>query len=71
VTFWRVLTSYPTRVPLLTLDIVARYQAGADSLNKIRASIAHAQIYRYRGDYALLGEKSIRLTLAIATPGSR
>jgi uncharacterized membrane protein YccC len=49
----RILTSYPVRVPLLTLDIVGRYHAVADALNKIRSSITNLQINRYWGDYAL------------------
>ena len=49
----RILTSYPARVPLRTLDIVARYRAVADALNKVRSLIADPQIHRYWGDYAL------------------
>jgi hypothetical protein len=49
----KILTSYPLRVPLLTLDIVARYRAVADALNKLRSLIAGAQIHRYWGDHAL------------------
>jgi p-hydroxybenzoic acid efflux pump subunit AaeB len=49
----RILKSYPVRVPLLTLDIVARYRAVADALNKLRPLIADPQIHRYWGDHAL------------------
>jgi hypothetical protein len=49
----RILPSYPVRVPLLTLDIVGRYHAVADALNKIRSSIIDLQLNRYWGDYAL------------------
>jgi uncharacterized membrane protein YccC len=49
----RILTSYPLSVPLLTLDIVARYRAVADALNKLRSLIVDPQIHRYWGDYAL------------------
>jgi hypothetical protein len=49
----KILTSYPLRVPLLTLDIVARYRAVADALNKVCSLIADAQIHSYWGDYAL------------------
>ena len=49
----KVLISYPVNVPLLTLDIVARYRAVADALNKLRPLIADPQIRSYWGDYAL------------------
>src|SRR5262249_33635174 len=49
----KILISYPVNVPLLTLDIVARYRAVADALNKLRPLIADPQIRRYWGDYAL------------------
>jgi fusaric acid resistance family protein len=48
-----VLTNYPIRVPLLTLDIVARYLAVADALNKIRSMVIDTPIRRAWGDYAL------------------
>jgi len=49
----RILKSYPVEVPLLTLDIVARYRAVADALNKLRSLVADPQLHRYWGDYAL------------------
>jgi hypothetical protein len=49
----KILTSYPVEVPLLTLDIAARYRAVADALNKVRSLIVDPQIHRYWGDYAL------------------
>jgi len=49
----RILWNYPVTVPLLTLDIVARYRAVADALNKLRPLIVDPQIQRYWGDYAL------------------
>jgi len=49
----RILASCPIEEALLTLDIVARYRAVADALNKLRSLIADPQIHRYWGDYAL------------------
>ena len=49
----RILTSYPARVPLLTLDIVGRYQAVAYALEKIRRLLADLHLQHYWGDYAL------------------
>ena len=49
----RILASYPVTVPLLTLDIVGRYHAVADALNKIRSSITNLPLNHYWGDYAL------------------
>jgi uncharacterized membrane protein YccC len=49
----RILTSYPARVPLLTLDIVGRYQAVAYALEKIRRLLADLHLQYYWGDYAL------------------
>jgi hypothetical protein len=49
----KALMSCPVNVPLLTLDIVARYRAVADALNKLRPLIADPEIRRYWGDYAL------------------
>ena len=49
----KILISDPVNVPLLTLDIVARYRVVADALNKLRPLIADPQIQRYWGDYIL------------------
>ena len=49
----KALMSYPVNVPLLTLDIVARYRAVAEALNKLRPLVADPQIQQYWGDYAL------------------
>jgi hypothetical protein len=49
----KILISYPVDVLLLTLDIVARYRAVADAVNKLRPLIADPQIHRYWGDHAL------------------
>jgi len=49
----KILISYPVNVPLLTLDIVARYRAVAEAVNKLRPLIADPEIQRYWDDYAL------------------
>jgi uncharacterized membrane protein YccC len=49
----KILISYPANVPLLTLDIVARYRVVADAVNKLRSLVADPQIQRCWGDYTL------------------
>src|SRR5262249_38969780 len=49
----KILISYPVNVPLLTLDIGARYRAVAEAVNKLRRLIADPEIQRYWDDYAL------------------
>ena len=48
-----ILISYPIDVLFLTLDIVARNRAVADTVNRVRPLVADPQIHRYWGDYAL------------------
>jgi len=49
----KILISYPIDVLFLTLDIVARYRAVADAVNKLRPLVADPKIHRYWDDYAL------------------
>jgi p-hydroxybenzoic acid efflux pump subunit AaeB len=49
----KMLISYPIDVLFLTLDIVARYRAVADAVNKLRPLVADPQIHRYWDDYVL------------------
>src|SRR5215475_1787712 len=49
----KALMSYAVNVPLLTLDIVARYRAVAEAVNKLRPLVADPQIQQYWDDYAL------------------
>jgi len=49
----KILIDYPVNVLLLTLDIVGRYRAVAEAVNKLRSLVGDPQIHRYWDDYAL------------------